>query len=543
MQPEQNHLKELVILIVFGFFVFGSVAMIKGLEIASGTLVQWVSIRQDKNTLIEGTEIPPELGHLWVSSEPQGAKINVYNSKGEALSEEKCTPAEFSLLPGEYTVQLSLGSDYEIITRTVNIQPGKETRLEGIKIPLKLGSLQVTTEPLDAQVQIDGKPVQKEFSPFLIGELTPEEHILRVTHEKYIEKEEKVKVVGGVVTPIRIQLEPKFGNLVVSSDPQGAKISVTTKTGTTVLRDKLTPASIELQKGEYRVTLERGVLYEPVTRTISIKGGQQTFLEEIKLIPKLPQDKFVRIPEGWFEMGSERTVLKDVRPMHRVYLDEYWIGRYEVTVKEYEEFIRDTGYTPPVDPEQKCNWGKTDRKNHPINYVSWDDAKKYTQWLSRKTGFRYQLPTEAQWEKAARSPDGRVYPWGNSKLDGKKANHCDQKYKNAFPNAYPAEYATNFDDGYALTAPVGSYKNSKSAFSIYDMAGNVWEWVEDAYSETYYQNSPEQNPLNTSEPVFRVARGGSWESVPEYLRSYIRFKLSRYERKADVGFRVVVLPE
>jgi len=488
-------------------------------------------------------QLEPKVGSLVVSSVPKGARISVTNQTGEVSIGEKLTPTSLTLPPGVYTVQLSLDSAYEPITRTVHIQPGKETQLERIVLPLKLGGLRITTEPKDAQVQVDGKTVLSKKQPLRVEELSPGIHRIRVTHPKYLQKTETVKVVGDVETSIRIQLEPKFGNLVIHSKPQGAKIVVTAQTGTVAIGEKLTPAHIKLPAGEYTVTLERGTFYEPAVRTVSITEGQQIELKGITLTPLLPQDKFVHIPAGWFDMGSERTKAKGVRPVHRVYLDEYWIGRYEVTVKEYEEFVQDTGYAFPVKDEPKSNWGKTDREDHPINFVSWNDAKKYVQWLSNKTGLKYQLSTEAQWEKAARFPDGRIYPWGNNSTDGARANHCDQKCKNTFSDAHPAEYATSFDDGYATTAPVGSYENGKSASGVYDMAGNVWEWVEDAYDETFYQKSPEQNPLNTLENDFRVVRGGSWESIPGYLRSYIRFRLSKDERKADVGFRVVVLPE
>lgn len=206
----------------------------------------------------------------------------------------------------------------------------------------------------------------------------------------------------------------------------------------------------------------------------------------------------VLIPEGEFIMGSTdnqivnayQQALKVVNmprssftcegPQHKVYLDSYYIYQEPVTVEQYEKFCAATGHKMPESPE----WGW--KKNHPIVNVSWDDAQAYCKWAGA------HLPTEAQWEKAARGTDARVYPWGNN-WDSSRL----QCSKNAPSDA-------------SRTAPAGNFPNGASPNDCLDMAGNVWQWCADWYSEDYYKTSPERNPTGPDHGDYRVFRGGSW---------------------------------
>lgn len=216
----------------------------------------------------------------------------------------------------------------------------------------------------------------------------------------------------------------------------------------------------------------------------------------------------VLIPAGEFWMGSNDG-REDEKPRRRVYLDAYYIGRYEVTNAQYEQFMRATGHWAPEfwsdlssgDPQQ------------PVVGIDWHDAEAYCRWGGNR------LPTEAEWEKAARSTDGRKYPWGNEEPDGSKAN-------------YYLWYLI-----FTRTATVGSYPKGVSPYGIHDMAGNVWEWVADWYSENYYRGAPSRNPKGPESGQHRVIRGGSWLVYPRELRSSYRHGVEANYRHHYLGFR------
>ena len=230
--------------------------------------------------------------------------------------------------------------------------------------------------------------------------------------------------------------------------------------------------------------------------------------------------EMVYIPAGSFEMGSNETT--DEQPIHDVYLDAYWIDQTEVTNAMFSEFTAATGYQTDADLSGKsrvyiygegwqlvegASWqfprgpssnisGLGDR---PVAHISWNDALAYCVWAGR------QLPTEAQWEKAARGKDGRIYPWGNQELAGNLLNFADKRLDTDWVDV-------DVDDGYTASAPVGSYPDGASPYGVLDMAGNVWEWVVDYYAADYYNNSPESNPQGPTSGFLHVIRGGSWSS-------------------------------
>ncbi|MDP2806862.1 MAG: formylglycine-generating enzyme family protein, partial [bacterium] len=209
----------------------------------------------------------------------------------------------------------------------------------------------------------------------------------------------------------------------------------------------------------------------------------------------------IEIPAGSFSMGSSDGG-SDEKPVHTISLDKYYIGKYEVTVGQFKKFCQATGKSMPEQP----TWNNRD--DHPVVNVTWNDAKAYCDWA----GLR--LPTEAEWEKAARGTDGRSYPWGNG-WDGNKCNHG----KDSSPY-------TDASDGYENTSPVGNLSSGVSPYGAYDMAGNVWEWCNDWYDGSYYGSSPSSNPTGPSSGTFRVLRGGSWYFNTLYCRS--AYRLGRY---------------
>jgi formylglycine-generating enzyme required for sulfatase activity/3',5'-cyclic AMP phosphodiesterase CpdA/energy-coupling factor transporter ATP-binding protein EcfA2 len=247
--------------------------------------------------------------------------------------------------------------------------------------------------------------------------------------------------------------------------------------------------------------------------------------------PRILPPPMVRVESGEFTMGSDEWERE--QPIHRVYLDEFMIGKYPVTNEEFKAFMSDDGYKKQEfwTPE---GWGWReeekifeplywhDRKwngpNFPVVGVSWYEAAAYARWLSQTTGDKYTLPTEAQWEKAARGGKGLVYPWGNN-FD---KNLCNSE-----------------ESGLRRTSPVGTFPAGASPYGCMDMAGNVWEWCGDRYKDDYYKKSPAKNPQGPSAGSARVIRGGSWGGGGWNCRCAFRGALHPAARADDLGFRLV----
>ena len=241
-------------------------------------------------------------------------------------------------------------------------------------------------------------------------------------------------------------------------------------------------------------------------------------LDRLRRSPTLEQPlptetPMVLIPAGPFEMGAAGTqALEDERPLHRVMLDAFTMDVHEVTTSQYGAFITATGRAAPWLWEAVSAALHSDR---PVIGVDWHDADAYCRWRGKR------LPTEAEWEKAARGVDGRLYPWGNQ-----------------VPASDVANFALGARFSYSqVLMPVQSYESGKSPYGLYHMAGNVGEWVSDWYSANYYERSPETNPSGPENGQFKVLRGGSWSDLPKYLLTYGRFKLPPETRNSYIGFR------
>ncbi|HOU13085.1 MAG TPA: SUMF1/EgtB/PvdO family nonheme iron enzyme [Anaerolineae bacterium] len=232
----------------------------------------------------------------------------------------------------------------------------------------------------------------------------------------------------------------------------------------------------------------------------------------------------VYVPAGTFQMGSEEGD-EDEKPVHTVTLDGFWIDRNEVMNVQYAVCVNVGKCTAPT----VCDTGTPTYQNpgmedHPVVCVSWEDARAYCAWAGGR------LPTEAEWEYAARGPEGNLYPWGNT-FDDTLVNFCDI-------NCQEPHAVKTADDGYAQTAPVVSNDDNKSWCGAFDMAGNVWEWVADRYGP--YPSEPQTNPKGPSEGDYRVMRGGAWSTSYWGVRSTFRFKDMPAGRDDFLGFRCVV---
>lgn len=237
----------------------------------------------------------------------------------------------------------------------------------------------------------------------------------------------------------------------------------------------------------------------------------------------------VYVPAGAFNMGSSSAedpqTAEEELPQHVVYLDAYWIDQNEVTNKQYALCVADSGAcTPPVNTSSLSRSSYYDNDqyaNYPVIFVSWSQAAAYCAWAGRR------LPTEAEWEKAARGPEGRIYPWGN-RFDGSLANYCDVNCNNGWKD-------DRFDDGYNDTSPVGDNPGGASVYGALDMAGNVYEWVADWYGP-YSQTRP-SNPTGPDSGQERIMRGGSWGDDFGHIRAAVRSHVPPDYWMNFIGFR------
>ena len=248
-----------------------------------------------------------------------------------------------------------------------------------------------------------------------------------------------------------------------------------------------------------------------------------------------------RIPAGEFTMGADDGE-EDERPPHRVYLDEFCIGVYPVTNDQYAAFVRDAKHRVPAvrqlprivtgDQEQpfrelaapyvwRAGDPPRDRGNHPVTLITFEDAVAYCQWLSLKTGLSVRLPTEAEWERAARGGvDAAKYPWGDE-LDPARANYLSD------PTAKQLRG----------TLAVGSFP--ANSYNVFDVIGNVWEWVSDWYQPDAYADRLRHNPAGPPDGTLRVLRGGAWVvHEPRMLRVSYRHKVPPDTYAYSIGFRI-----
>ena len=225
----------------------------------------------------------------------------------------------------------------------------------------------------------------------------------------------------------------------------------------------------------------------------------------------------VRIPVGWFLMGCDRGQDNE-KPVHRVWVDEFLLATHQVTNAEYERFLRDAACPPPPfwsDPA-------LNHPEQPVVGVSWHDAVRYCGWLSASTGRKFRLPTEAEWERAARGGNedaGALFPWG----------------------ATPPQSLPGYVDrcaGHWKTGPEPVGQAEPTAYGLYNMCDNVHEWCSDWYAPAYYAVSPERNPRGPETGERRASRGGSWRHHIKMSRCAARSSIPPEFKYADYGFRV-----
>jgi sulfatase modifying factor 1 len=231
-----------------------------------------------------------------------------------------------------------------------------------------------------------------------------------------------------------------------------------------------------------------------------------------ELLPLANQRLMVQIPAGPFVMGGrDEESPNSERPSHTVYLAAFYIHPFPVTNQDYREFVQVTGHRTPI------HWQRgtfpTGLGNHPVTNVTWHDARAYADWSGAR------LPTEAEWEKAARGTDERPYPWGDRFVEGERCNSNNMV---------------------GSTTPVDEFPDGRSPLGLWDMVGNVYEWCSDYYDEEYYKNSPPANPRGPEGGQERVVRGGSFQETRAGLRSTHRAGAAETYNRDNTGFRMAM---
>ena len=333
--------------------------------------------------------------------------------------------------------------------------------------------------------------------------------------------------------------------LFVATDPKDARVRILN------IKPRF-HQGIELDPGDYHIEVSAD-RYETKKQWVALSTGKDKTLEiRLKAVgaPSPVQGaftpgqtwrepvtgmEFVRMAGGCFQMGSPASEPGrglDEGPVHEVCVqgfDGFWMGKYEVTNAQYRRFK--SGHNSK---DYKGN--SLNGNNQPAVHVSWDDAKAFVGWLNRQNNGRYKfkLPTEAEWEYAARAGTNTVRYWGDDSDETcQYANVHDQTSKRNIEFDWEPH---NCDDGYAVTAPVGRFK--PNGFGLYDMLGNVWEWCEDIYDKNAYGKHNRNDPVVTSGGSSRVGRGGSWGSRPGYVRSADRRWNNPAGRNGILGFRL-----
>ncbi len=507
---------------------------LKRIRLKEGATVELSVVLKPAGKIQKAAETKPPVltGTLTVKTDPEDARVRILNIRPRYHD-------GIELKPGRYLIEVS--------------KPGFRTVKRWIR--------------LDAE---EDKEVYVELVEVPPDELAPSEVALRSSSSK----DSKTGWLGVKVEDLSREAMEKAG----LSRPAGALVKEVV-TDSPADKAGIRAGDVILQYGRVRVRsanhLNRLVSSTRPGRRVSLlvvrEGWQRrvslkllSLLEGKKLAMKRPgavwRDpylgmEFVYVPGGCYQMGCGSWTDEcndDEYPVHEVCVDEFWMGRYEVTYEQFFKFLKEikqdvtvntTNYVvsyrgkPIFDICENCDgdWKsgitfegvnfllKNTVKNYPVIYVTWYGAKFFADWLSRKTGYKFRLPSEAEWEYACRNGGKPVkYPWGQLNPVCRKGAKNGAKFWGCSPHT---------------TEPVGSY--APSELGLFDMAGNVWEWCEDIYSKDAYKYHSRNNPIYTGSGSNRVVRGGGWLDGPSYIRCADRSYDSPDGGNWLLGFRLL----
>ena len=460
-----------------------------------------------KKNLFEFTleEIIQELQSVTIRSEPKGADFFVDGiNKGQ-------TDKGVFLYPNSYDVKWSL-SGYVDVQQTLEVKENGKNEFS-VKLEKNTGKLSWSVNPSNAKLLIN----KEDFTNASQAELAPGRYLIELSAEGYDSQSETIELKRGENLRKTWSLEQQTGGLQFMIDPVDAKVSlkrgsqtVETWTGLKILKN--------LAVGTYQITAEMNG-FESKTQTITIQKDKNLPIE-LKLEKSKVQSsggktitnsigmEFVLIPSGTFKMGSSNGE-SDEKPIHSVTISEaFYMGKYEVTQKEWKAVMGD-------------NPSRFKGDKLPVEQVSWNDIQEFIKKLNQKEGgTKYRLPTEAEWEYAARAGSNSKWSFGDN--ESQLGNY--------------AWYGSNSN---SQTHPVGQKKPNK--YGLYDVHGNVWEWVQDWYDSNYYSSSPKTDSKGPSSGSYRVFRGGSWDYSAVSARSAYRYITGPVSRRGIIGFRLVRL--
>jgi formylglycine-generating enzyme required for sulfatase activity len=435
-----------------------------------------------------------DMASVQIKTIPAGAQIFIDNvDKGK-------TDKGLFLYPGAYRIKISL-SGYLDVDKEIEVVDGKENTFS-FPLTKNVGTLTLTVLPADATVLIN----KEDYSNKNDIQLSPGKYKIEISRQGYNDTSETFVVELGKNLKKSFTLKQKVGKLLFTINPLQASVELKQK-GVTKYNWNGMKQFKDLPIGEYDLECSASG-FQSITKKVTI-AENKTEVEDIILTKTLvstgkltqktsSKDNMVYVEGGWLEMGSNDGE-SDEKPVHRVYVDGFYIDKTEVTQAEYEKVM---GTNPSSFKCSTC----------PVENVSWNDAVEY----AKKVGKR--LPTEAEWEYAARG--------------GNKSKAFKYSGSNSLDEV--GWYDSNSEN---KTHPVGTKQPNE--LGIYDMSGNVWEWCLDWYGENYYGTSPDKNPQGPSSGTYRVLRGGSWYSNDVSCRLTNRIRYNPDLRNINIGFRCV----
>ncbi len=369
------------------------------------------------------------------------------------------------------------------------------------------GQLIIETDPDQTQVYVND--TLRGETPLSLDKLLPGTYRIRITLEDYEEINETITIENRAELTRQFVLLKLKGDLYLESDPPGAKIIFQGQA------KGRTPLKIDyIDVGTYEIAAEKytpDVIYR-FKGQVEIKKGENRMKVDLFTTEKVPPG-MVLIPEGEYEMGSDGGAANE-NPAHKIHLNNYYIDKTEVSWSEYIKFVREQKRPKPF----YANDQRFSGKNRPAVGITFKGAQEFAKWAGKR------LPTEAEWEKAAKGEKGFVYPWGDEFSLG-KANVASDS------------------DGHKFTAPVNSFPRGASPYGVLNMAGNVWEWCTDYYNATYYYVSPPRNPKGPKNEKRHVLRGGAWNESRYDIRTTRRWSYWPDLQRNYIGLRLVFPPD